>query len=212
MKRLLATTLVTLLATEAVVLAQSQPSATISRSASFPGSNELSAHVGFQGSLGGTTPGGVKLFFEYSRRLTDIVWFNAELNPTFATGGTSTVCVDRFGRSYDCGIGFSANGDAIDALAGIKLKFPLARIALLPYVNLVGGIVGIFDRPDNGAALVVRAGGGLKYFITPRVGLGGEIDFALGGAFYSDSCGNCADHHNEFYRAVDFAVGAEFIL
>ena len=186
--------------------AASAQTTTVSRSYSgFPGKDELSGQLGFQASLGGGTPGGFKMFFDYSHRLSNLVWLNFKLNPTFGAGETRTVCRDQFGNPYDCGTGFDGNGYAIDILAGVKLKW-MTRIHLMPYASANAGVVPVFARPvgDNGAAVVVNTGGGVKYFITPRIGLGGEITFTLGPGFYSG--------HTEFYRAFNMGIGAEFIL
>lgn len=171
----------------------------------FPGKDELSGQVGFQASLGGGTPGGFKMFFDYSHRLSDLVWLNFKFNPTFGAGESRTICYDQFGNAYDCGTGFDGNGYAIDILAGVKLKW-MTRFHLVPYASANAGVVPVFARPagDNGAAVVINTGGGLKYFVTPRIGLGGEITFTLGPGFYSG--------HTEFYRAFNMGVGAEFIL
>ena len=177
----------------------------------FAGRDEISTQIGFQASLGGGTPDGFKLFIDYSHRLTDLVWLNFKINPTFSAGGSRSICVDNSGNEYDCSSGFQGDGYAIDLLAGIKLKW-MTRIHLMPYVNIDGGVVPIFARPqhDDGAALIVHTGGGVKYFITPRVALGGEVNFGLGPAFYSQ--GNFNNSHNELYRAFNLAFGAEFLL
>jgi len=178
----------------------------------FPGKDELSAQMGFQASMGGGTPNGFKMFFDYSHRLSSLVWLNFKLNPTFgAGGGNRTVCYNNSGDVWDCSTGFAEEGWAIDLLAGVKLKW-MTRVKVMPYANINVGVVPIFARPDedSGAAVVLHTGGGVKYFVTPRIGVGGEIDFTLGPAFYSSS--NYVRSHNEFYRAFNFAVGAEFIL
>ncbi len=186
-------------------LAQAQPLGVERRMTGFPGKDELSGQLGFQASLGGTTPGGFKMFFDYSHRLSDLVWLNFKFNPTFGFAETRTICYDQFGNPYDCGTGFDGNGYALDILAGVKLKW-MTRIHLMPYANIDAGVIPVFARPagDNGAAVALHTGGGVKYFITPRIGLGGEIDFTLGPGFYSG--------HTEFYRAFNLAIGAEFIL
>jgi hypothetical protein len=107
----------------------------------FSGKNELSGQLGFQASLGGGTPGGFKMFFDYSHRMSNLVWLNFKLNPTFGAGETRTVCVDQFGNTYDCGTGFDGNGYAIDILAGVKLKWMIQRIHLMPYANANAGVV-----------------------------------------------------------------------
>jgi hypothetical protein len=184
----------------------------ISRSMSgFPGKDEISTQLGFQASMGGGTPNGFKLFIDYSHRLTELVWLNFKLNPTFGAAGDRTICYDNYGNAWDCSSGFGSEGWAIDILGGVKLKW-MTRFHVMPYANIDVGVVPIFARPneDNGAAVVLHTGGGVKYFVTPRIGLGGEVDFTLGPGFYSGS--RTVNSHDEFYRAFNFAVGAEFIL
>src|SRR5207245_2070504 len=186
-----------------------------SRRAAVDGKNEISAQLGFQASLGATTPAGIKVDFDYARRLTDLVWLDFKVNPIFGVGPNRAICVDRGGGLYDCGSGAYADGHAIDFLAGVKLKFPVARVPrLVPYAQAGLGVAAIFSRPtnDNGAGFIFHTGGGLKYFVTPHVGLGGELNVTLGPAWYSETCPNCNNAHTEFYRAVDFALGAEFVL
>src|SRR5215475_1579792 len=68
----------------------------------FVGPNELTAEMGLQASLGGTTPGGFKLFFDYARRMSNLVWLDFKLNPTFDTGYRAGVCYDINGNPYPC--------------------------------------------------------------------------------------------------------------
>jgi hypothetical protein len=197
---------------------QAQPEQTTvvkQRGAAMDGKNEISAQLGFQGSLGGTTPAGVRLDFDYARQLTNLVWLDFKINPTFAVGPNRAICQDPNGGLYDCGSGAYGDGYAIDILGGVKLKFPIARVPkLVPYAQIAVGVAAIFARPvhDDGAGLIFHTGGGLRYFVTPHVGLGGELGFTLGPAWYSETCTNCRNGHTEFYRAIDFALGAEFVL
>lgn len=184
----------------------------VRRGAVMAGKNEISTQLGFQASLGGTTPSGAKLMIDYSRHVKGIVWFNAKLAPTFSAVGRG-VCVDRFGVAYDCGVAvLGGGGHALDALVGVKLKWPLRRVPIVPYLGLNAGVVGIFDRPDPGVAGVFRPSGGFRYFVTPHVGLGGEMAFTFGGAYYQESCPGCRNAHTQFYRALDMVFGAEFVL
>ena len=206
------TMIATLMLIPSLALAQQQyEPMQVSRGAMMAGKNEISTQLGFQASLGGTTPGGVKLFLDYSRYLGKIVWFNAKLNPTFDTSN-GAVCVDRFGNAYNCGLG--GDGHAIDALVGVKLKWPIHRIKLMPYANINVGIVGIYNRPlnDDGVAGVVNTGGGVKWWATPHVAVGGEVGVTLGGAYYTETCANCRNAHSEFYRAFNMGLGGEFIF
>jgi hypothetical protein len=197
----------------AATLASSASAQSISRRwDGFPGKDELTAEMGLQASLGGTTPAGFKLFFDYAHRLNHVVWLDFKVSPTFDTGYRGGTCIDQFGNVYACGgDGLDGNGYAIDLLAGVKMKWLVARYRLLPYCNINGGVVPVFARPngDDGAAIVVNTGGGLKYFVHPRIGVGAEMSVTLGPGFYS---GPNNTGHNELYRAFNFGVGAEFIL
>jgi hypothetical protein len=188
----------------------------VSRSGpAIDGKNEISAQLGFQGSLGGTTPAGIRLNFDYARQLTNLVWLDFKVNPTFAVGPNRAICQDGTGGLYDCGSGAYGDGYAIDILGGVKLKFPIARVpALVPYAQIAIGAAAIFSRPthDDGGGLIFHTGGGLRYFVTRHVGLGGELGLTIGPAWYSETCTNCRNGHTEFYRAIDFALGAEFVL
>ena len=210
-------TLTILIFTALPALAQTQPpvEGTVSRRAAVDGKNEISTQLGFQGSLGATTPAGLKVELDYARKLTNLVWLDFKVNPIFGVGPNRAICVDNSGATFDCGSGAYADGHAIDFLAGVKLKFPIARVpALVPYAQANVGVVAIFARPqnDDGAGFIFRTGGGVKYFVTRHVGLGGELNVTLGPAWYSASCNACNNAHTEFYRAIDFALGAEFVL
>jgi hypothetical protein len=175
--------------------------------------NEVSARTGFQASLGGTTPSGVKFLFAYDRRVSELVWLDFELNPSFAVGDVRGTCYDAAGRAFDCGGALVGNGQAIDVLGGVKLKPPGAR-RLVPYANAGGGVVAIFDRPqgDGGFAAVLRGGGGVDYFVTPHLSLGGELQLTGGPAVYSHTCNACTNGHDEIYRAFDLAFGAAVVM
>jgi hypothetical protein len=216
--RTLVTTLALLAAAPAagqVANTPATPESSLSRGAVVvDGKNEISAQMGFQASLGATTPAGIRLNFDYARQLTNLVWLNFKLAPVFGVGPNRAICQDR-GSLYDCGSAGHAVGHAIDLIGGVKLKFPIARIpALIPYAQLGLGATILFNRPanDDGAGFVFRTGGGLKYFVTKNIGLGGELSVTMGPAWYSETCTNCNNGHTEFYRAIDFALGAEFVL
>jgi hypothetical protein len=189
-------------------------SLSVARPAPFVGRNEISAQIGFQAGLGGSTPGGLKLFFDYSRHMRGIVWWNIKVNPTFGTGSAGTICYDSFGYTYVCGPGFGGNGHAIDFLSGVKLKIPATRVPLVGYVNLAGGLVALIGRPypDDGVAVVFRPGGGFKYFVTPHIGVGAELSIGIGPAFHSATCTTCNNSRTDVYGTFELATGAEFIL
>jgi hypothetical protein len=53
-------------------------------------------------------------------------------------------------------------------------------------------------------------GGGVKYFVTRSIGLGGGINFAVGPGFHQAS--DCLNSYTDSYGAFDFQLGAEFIF
>jgi hypothetical protein len=176
----------------------------------FPGKNELSAHIGYQAGFSGqfANPSGFKLFFDYGRRFTDLVWLDLQLNPIFGYSASANVCYDNRGRPFTCG----ANGGwGIEFAAGVKLKIK-TKIPLVVEVPLTVGVVGMFSRQcgDNGAALVLRPGAGAKYFLTRAVAVGAGVNFAMGPGFHGAS--SCTGSYTDFYAAFDFQLGAEFIL
>ena len=105
--------------------------------------------------------------------------------------------------------------------AGMSGRLPLlfvqvndAQLVVQTTRNTWPGVVGVFSRPthDDGAGLVFNFGGGIRYFVHKNVALGGELSFTLGPAWYSETCNGCDNGRTEFYRAISFATGAEFIL
>jgi hypothetical protein len=180
---------------------------------SFPGKNELSAHVGYQAGFAGqfANPSGFKLFMEYGRRFTDLVWLNIQLNPIFGFGAPSGICYDNFGNGVSCAGGPYYGGWGIEAAAGIKLKIK-TNIPLVVEVPLTVGVVGMVNRTcgDNGAAVAFRPGVSVKYFLKRNIAIGGGANFAFGPGFHEASV--CSAGYTDFYGAFDFQLGAEFIL
>jgi hypothetical protein len=178
----------------------------------FPGPNELSAHFGYQAGFGAhyTNSSGFKLFFEYGRRLTDLVWFDVQANNTFGFDYGTTTCFDRFGRPYACG--GSGNGWDFQLAAGVKLKIK-TRIPLVVEIPILLAVDALYNRPcgDTGAAVpVIKPGVGVKYFLLRNLGIGGGFNTGFGPAFHQDS--NCSVGYTDFYGAFDFQVGAEFLF
>ncbi len=199
----------------AVLLAAAPAAARVPQGAEVPaGNDELSVHMGYQQGFGGDigTPSGFKLFGEYAHRLGRLVWLDLQLNQVFGFGVGADTCFDVNGNPYPCTANFYYGGWATEIGVGVKLKIP-TPIPLVVEVPIVGAVEVIYDRAcgDDGAAVpVVRFGAGVKYFVTPRIGVGGGIDFALGPAFHKGS--PCSGSYVDFFGTFDFQVGAEFIL
>ena len=153
-----------------------------------PGLNEVTVQIGGAVGLTDSTPGGFKLATEYGRKITQLVWFNVQLN--FVIG-------DEDRRHF--------SGDTVEMIAGIKLKFPTGK--LLPYAKIGAGIVlELWDSHHEATALAFRGGGGLKYFVLPWLGVGGELVLTVGPNFLRHDGGT------HTYLALDFLGGVEFVF
>jgi len=163
--------------------------------------NELSGHLGASIGLNDWTPGGFKMANEYARKVNRVVWFDAQFN--FIAGGDGW-CGPYYNR-YRC-VDTTA-GNAIELIAGVKLKFPRGR--LLPYAKLGGGLtLSWFFSEHAGTALVFRGGGGVKYFVIPRLAVGGELVVSLGPYFMRDWTGG----GTRFWAGLDVLGGVEFVF
>lgn len=179
----------------------------------FPGPNEISGHLGASGGYNGTTPGGFKLQFDYSRMTRPFrygsVWFNVGFSNIF---GPTNRCV-RVGNFYNCGYGNS--GITIEPFVGVKIKFTTG-IPLVPYIKLDGTFIGILSRfcGDNGVAFGVRSGGGVKYFLTRHIGLGVEFTWVIGPGIYTgpEQCYGPQPTRAELYLGVDYLIGLDYVF
>jgi hypothetical protein len=177
----------------------------------FPSKHELSAHLGGQAGFGGKlgTPSGFKLNGEYAYRFHEILWFDLQLSQLFGFGAE---CQFPALPAY-CYRG----GWAVELAGGVKIKLK-TRIPLVVEIPILVGLDGIYNRAcgDNGVAVpVVRAGGGVKYFLTQRIGVGLQTNFAFGPAFLGSGTNTSPCQTNsyvDFYGAWDFLIGAEFLL
>ena len=200
-----------LLVTTLGLLAGSRARAEVQKSGpeQFPSKHELSAHLGYQAGFGEQLgdPSGLKLSAEYAYRFHRIAWFDVQLNNVFGFGARDGVCV---GSNTFCYRG----GWSTEIAAGVKLKFE-TRIPLVIEVPLLLGVDILYTREcrDNGAAFPVgRAGAGVKYFITRKIGLGAMLDFDFGPMYHASTPCRAGGTYTDFFGAFDFLLGAEFIL
>lgn len=178
----------------------------------FPSKHDLSAHLGFQAGFGGKfgSTSGLKLEGDYAYRFHPYIWFNAEVGNTFGFGSADGFCAHSV-----AGASCYRGGWDLELMAGIKLKFT-TKIPLVIEAPALVGLEVLYNRDcgDNGAAVpVLKTGGGVMYFLTKKIGVGGKIDVAFGPGFHGAGnivCQNTS--YTDFFGYFDFMVGAEFIL
>ena len=172
--------------------------------------NEISVGAGVQFDATGWEPAGMKLFFEYARRVGPHGAVVFQANPLVVQGVYDAPCHRALGP---CPGGFSANGYSFDLLFGGKWRWHARNAPVLGTFDLTFGAVPLFERAfdDNGVAIVGRAGGGLVVLLARHVGLRFDGHMLAGPAFVGYwRCNNCGDIHP--YVAFDTGIAAEFIF
>jgi hypothetical protein len=172
--------------------------------------NEISVGAGVQFDATGWEPAGMKLFFEYARRVGPHGAVVFQANPLVVSGVYDAPCHNRI---TPCAGGFSGNGYSFDLLFGGKWRWHARRAPLLGTFDLTFGAVPLFERnfDDNGVAVVGRAGGGLVVLLARHVGLRFDAHMLAGPAFLGYwRCDNCGEIHP--YVAFDTGIAAEFIF
>jgi hypothetical protein len=172
--------------------------------------NEISVGAGVQIDATGWEPAGMKLFFEYARRLGPHGAIVFQANPTVVPGSYDPDCA---GSLQPCAGGFSANGYAFDLLFGGKWRWHARNAPILGGFDLTFGAVPLWARwhDDDGVAAVVRTGGGLVIMLARHVGLRFDAHVIGGPAFLGYwRCNGCGDIHP--YVAFDTGIGVEFVF
>ena len=172
--------------------------------------NELSVGGGVQFDATGWEPAGMKLFFEYARRLGPHGAIVFQANPLVAQGPYNGPCHSRL---TGCPGGFDGNGYSFDLLFGGKWRWNARGAPLLGTFDLTFGAVPLFERAfdDNGVALVARAGGGLVVKLARHFGLRFDGHMIAGPSFLGYwRCDNCGVVRP--YVAFDTGIMAEFIF
>jgi hypothetical protein len=177
----------------------------------WPSKHELSAHLGFQagfaGRIGSTS--GFKLEADYAYRFHPLVWFAAQVANNFGFGNGDGFCANA--PTFTCYRG----GWDFELMVGVKLKWT-TRIPLVVEAPVLLGVDLLYNRNcgDDGASVpLIKTGGGVKYFVTRKIGVGAKIDIA-GGPGFHQAAGGCGllQSYTDFYGYFDFMVGAEFLL
>jgi hypothetical protein len=176
----------------------------------WPSKHELSAHLGFQAGFGaqvGSTSG-FKLEADYAYRFHPLVWFMVQAANNFGFGSADGVCANSL--TVTCYRG----GWDFELMAGFKLKWTTS-IPLVVEAPVLVGVDLLYNRNcnDDGAAVpTFKTGGGVKYFVTRKIGVGAKIDIAGGPGFHTAGvCGNPRSY-TDFFGYFDFMLGAEFML
>ncbi|HEX8952434.1 MAG TPA: hypothetical protein VF945_11345 [Polyangia bacterium] len=172
--------------------------------------NEISVGAGIQLDATGWEPAGMKLFFEYARRVGPHGAVVFQANPLVVPGIYDAPCHDRI---TPCAGGFSGNGYSFDLLFGGKWRWHARNAPLLGTFDLTFGAVPLFERlfDDNGVAVVGRAGGGLVVLLARHVGLRFDGHVLAGPAFLGYwRCSSCGDIRP--YVAFDTGIMVEFIF
>jgi hypothetical protein len=178
----------------------------------YPSKHEISAHMGFQAGFAGKfgSTSGFKLDADYAYKFHPLIWFDANVANVFGFGSADGFCTHSVG-----GATCYRGGWALELMAGIKLKFT-TKIPLVIEAPALVGVEVLYNRDcgDNGAAVpVIKTGGGVKYFLTKRIGVGAKIDVAFGPGFHEAGSPICQNtSYTDFFGYFDFLVGAEFVL
>ena len=178
----------------------------------YPSKHEISANMGFQAGFGGKfgSTSGFKLDADYAYKFHPLIWFDAGVSNVFGFGSADGFCTNSVG-----GASCYRGGWALELMAGIKLKF-MTRIPLVIEAPALVGVAVLYNRDcgDNGAAVpVIKTGGGVKYFLTKRIGVGAKIGLAFGPGFHGAGSIICQNtSYTDFYGYFDFQIGAEFVL
>ncbi|MCB9556637.1 MAG: hypothetical protein H6707_11085 [Deltaproteobacteria bacterium] len=180
------------------LLALCKPAAAVRNHRIAPG-YELSGGIGFAADLSRFAPGGFKWFNDFGVPIRGNTWFNLQLN--VATGDNSGYCRREAGVLVCRTTGFG--GTALELVAGAKIKWRMQRIPLMFFAKVGGAVDLIWFGDFAGAAIALRSGFGLRYFVVPSFGVGVSLLFTAGPALIRDNGVN-------FYGTIDMNFGIEW--
>lgn len=113
---------------------------------------------------------GPKVSVDYQRAKTDNLWLD------FSLGLMSGMCLSR-NDEKDCVL---VSGHSVESLIGIKAQ-SRSTTGWVLYGRVLGGAVVVVPQQwPTGAAVLFRAGGGIKYFSSSTVALGLDVAGDLG--------------------------------
>ncbi len=165
------------------------------------GPNLVSASLGLRAGLTDNSPGGFLFATQYAWQVSRAFWLDSQFAASFGGRCDPT---DEVGKPTICG---GLSGFGADILVGVMMQFlnwPAWNIPLNPYARVLTGVTFIISNgPNDGAAIVVRGAGGLRYAFTDEFSVGAEVGLMLGPSFRNDV-------GSGGYAAFDFLLAAEF--
>jgi len=165
------------------------------------GPNLVSAGLGVRAGLSDNSPGGFLFAAQYAWQISRAFWFDTHFATAF--GGRCDPS-DEIGEPTACG---GLSGFGADLLAGIMMQWldrPAWNIPMNPYMRVLTGVSFIVSNgPNDGAAIVVRGAGGMRYSITDEFAVGVELGLLLGPSFRNDV-------GSGGFAAFDFLLNAEY--
>src|SRR5262245_9452955 len=163
----------------------------------FRRDNDISAHVLFANGRGDAMSG-TKLAFDYGYKLTS-GWI-----PLWLTVGLHVQhnACNQVPSGQTCP---QDTGDVFETLGGVKWTFA-TPIPLVPYLGAVGGLVFAFPNGASAAAgPMLRAIGGVSYYIFDWFGLSGQVGYSLGSLNYDSTFTG-----SHTYAVLDIGGGITF--
>jgi hypothetical protein len=153
--------------------------------------NALTLHLVSGDGLGGSFSGrGFALGYGYM--LQGPLWLDLQMTWRASACSLLRSCSERA-------------GDSAELLAGLAWRFR-TDIPLVPYVRGAMGLVFLYpDHFKNAMGVMVRAGGGLRYFVYDWLGFGAELGLSIGHANFAEDYPG-----DDVYRVVDLGAGVEF--
>ena len=165
------------------------------------GPNLVSANLGVRAGLTDNAPGGFLFAAQYAWQISRAFWFDTHFAAAF---GGRCEPNDEVGQPTACG---GLSGFGADLLAGIMMQLldkPAWDIPLNPYFRVLTGVSFIISNgPNDGAAIVVRGAGGLRYSFSDQFSAGVELGLLLGPSFRNDV-------GSGGFAAFDFLLSAEY--
>lgn len=165
---------------------------------------ELSAALGLEMGVGGTTPGGLRLAGAHLYRLAESDWLHSEIAVTYGNPGSD--CITETDGTFECEHGL-LDGVAVQLGSGIRRYFE-SEGQLVPFARagLALRLVSFPSDDVSGVGAVVVVGGGVRAEVADGVAVIGSAAIQGGAAILSRDLGG------EPQLSLVVQGGAEFSL